>query len=361
MSLPLLQQDIQFFAQPDETQNLISFIVFGALILAGVIAAFINSRSKGKGGGSRAGSVMRQARKIGLPPEQRGELKDLTKTLRLQNPQRLITNGAYLNHALRRRMDQIDLLDLPEAERERRKALLFAAKRRIENAKSTTKVMPSSRSIRIGQEVRVTDGQGETRNLMVAANVHNGLGIELPYTTRSSRKEYKKGTQLQVSLVVEPDKLYSFTTRVLGLNNARGASVMYVEHVSNIPQTQQRRSPRREYDSPCYFYPVTVMTIGKGRRAKKQAFVNTNKRVFGRFEDLSAGGCAIRTQTPLTKGSFLKVDFESIDGTPVTVYGMVRGVERQRSRGKLMHIKFTRVSRKHLNQIQSYVYGLSEV
>src|SRR6056297_1431476 len=109
MNLPLLQQDIQFFAQPDPRQNLITLLVFGALILAGVIAAVINSRGGGKGPGKGSGSVLRQARKIGIPSEQRSELKDLVKTLRLQNPQRLISNGAYLNHALRRRMDQIDL------------------------------------------------------------------------------------------------------------------------------------------------------------------------------------------------------------------------------------------------------------
>jgi c-di-GMP-binding flagellar brake protein YcgR len=360
MILPILQQDIQFFAQPDPTQNTVTLIVFGALVVAGVIAAVINSRRKGSGS-TRAGGVLRQARKLGLPPDQRAELKELVKTLRLQNPQRLITNTAYLNHALRRRMDQIDVLELPEAERERKKGLLFAAKRHIENAKTRHKVMSSSREIRVGQDVRVTDTSGTTQQLMVASNVHNGLGIELPYSARSGRLEYQKGTQLKVSVVVEPDKLYSFATRVIGLNNTRGASAMFVEHVSNIPQTQQRRSPRREYDSPCYFYPVTVLTVGKGRRAKKQAFVNTNKRIFGRFEDLSAGGCAIRTQSPLTGGSILKVDFQNSDGSPVSVYGMVRSVERQRARGKLMHIKFTRVSRKHLNQIQSYVYGLSEV
>jgi len=88
--------------------------------------------------------------------------------------------------------------------------------------------------------------------------------------------------------------------------------------------------------------------------------VNKNRRIFGRFEDLSAGGCAIRTQAPLTAGSILKVDFEGADGTPISAYGRVRGVERSRIKGRIMHIMFTRVSRKNLNQIQSYVYGLIE-
>lgn len=357
----LLQQDIQFFAKPDPAQTRITLIVFGALVLVGVLAAVINSRRGGGGGRTaRAGGVTRQAKRMGLQSEQIRALKELVRSLGLQNPARLLSNSAYLNHALRRRIDQLDVADLPEAERERQKSLLFSVKRSVENANANVRVLPSSRHIRVGQTVTFRTAEGDQHESMVASNVHNGLGLDMPSGRRGARAGYAKGTPLQVNFVDEHDRLYSFRTRVIGYNNARGASVMFVEHASNIRQTQKRRSPRREYDRPCYFYPVTVLTTGRGRKQKTQAFVNKNRRIFGRFEDLSAGGCAIRTQVPLPKGDILKIDFENADGTPISVYGMVRAVERQRARGRLMHIKFTRVSRKHLNQIQSYVYGLSE-
>ncbi len=355
----LLQQEIQFFAQPDPAQTRLTLIVFGAIVLVGTIAALLNSR-RGGSGGKRAVGLGRQAKRAGLTPDQRRALKDLVRTLGLQNPQRLLTNSPYLNHALRQRMDQIDLADLPEAERERQKALLFSVKRTIENAQSSVRVLPSSRHIRIGQAVQVRSAEGDRHDSMVASNVHNGLGIELPYARRGPSMSYRKGTVLQISFVDEHDRMYAFKARVIGFNNVRGASIMFVEHATSIRQTQKRRSPRRAYDRPCYFYPVTVLTTGRGRKQKTQAFVNKNRRIFGRFEDLSAGGCAIRTQVALPKGNILKIDFEGADGTPLSVYGMVRAVEHQRARGRLMHIKFTRVSRKHLNQIQSYVYGLTE-
>ena len=356
----LLQQDIQWFSQPDPAQTRITLIVFGALVILGVGAALLNSR-RGRGGGSvRAGGVGRQAKKLGLDTEQRRALKELVRALSLQNPGRLLTNSAYLNHALKRRIDQLDVADIPDSERERQKSLLFTIKRTVQNATVNRKVLPSSRHIRIGQTVHMRPPEGDERDSLVASNVHNGLGIEVPYERRGARATYKKGTPLVISFVDESNRHYSFRTRVVGYNNTRGASVMFVEHASNIPQTQKRRSPRREYDRPCYFYPVTVLTTGRGRKQKTQAFVNKNRRIFGRFEDLSAGGCAVRTQVPLPKGDILKIDFENADGAPISVYGMVRAVERQRARGRLMHIKFTRVSRKHLNQIQSYVYGLTE-
>lgn len=359
----LLQQDIQFFSEPDPAQTRITLIVFGILILVGIVAAVLNSRrggGSGGGGGGRTGGVNRQAKKMGLDPDQRRALRDLSRALSLQSPARLLSNPAYLNHALKRRIDQLDLADMPDAERERQKSLLFTVKRSVQNATTNVKVLPSSRHVRVGQAVHIRTADGTEHESMVASNVHNGLGLEIVAGRRSSRMSFPKGTQLMVSFVDDANRLYSYRSRVIGYNNARGASVMFVEHGSNIRETQQRKSPRREYDRPCYFYPVTVLTTGRGRKQKTQAFVNKNRRIFGRFEDLSAGGCAIRTQVPLPKGDILKIDFENADGTPISVYGMVRAVERQRARGRLMHIKFTRVSRKNLNQIQSYVYGLTE-
>jgi len=354
----LLQQDIQFFTQPDRAQNTVALVVFAGLVLLGIVLAALNSRSAGTGKGGGVRRLLRDARKLGVPAEQRQEFKELVKELRLQNPRRLLTNAAYLNHALKRRMDQIDSLEIPEANREQKKALLFGAKRRIDNSHQRKNVLPTSRNIRIGQVIRVTMPSGNTYDLMVTSNVLNGLGVELP-RGRHDGAEFKKGVVIKAGIVFEGGKLFSYTTRIVGITTVRGTGVMYLQHGSNIPQTQQRRSPRREYNTPCYFFPVTVVTVGKGKRAQKQAFVNKNQRMFGRFEDLSAGGCAVRTQAPPTAGTILKLDFEGVDGVPVSVYGIVRTVERRRARGRLMHIKFTRVSRKHLNAIQSYVYGLA--
>ena len=356
----LLQQDIQWFAQPDPAQTRLTLIVFGGLVLVGIVAAILNRRGNVGRVIARSGGLGRQARKYGLDSEQRRALKDLVRSLGLQNPQRLLSNPAYLNHALRRRIDQLDSANLADLERERHKSVLFSLKRTVQNASASVKVFASSRHIKPGTTVQVRSGDDVVHESTVASNVHNGLGIEMPTQRRTLQMNYRKGTALGVSFVDENDRLYTFQTKVIGYNNSRGASIMFVEHAANIRQTQKRQSPRREYDRPCYFFPVTVLTTGRGRKRRTQAFVNKNRRIFGRIEDLSAGGCAIRTQVPLPTGDILKIDFENSDGMPISVYGMVRAVDRHRARGRLMHIKFTRVSRKNLNQIQSYVYGLTE-
>ncbi|MBU8912466.1 MAG: PilZ domain-containing protein [Spirochaetales bacterium] len=357
----LLQQDIQFFSSPDTGSTRLTLIILGIVVAVGVLAALMSTRrgGGGKSGGPRGG-LNRQAKKLGLSTDQRRVLKHLVVGLNLQNPERILTNSAYMTHALRRRIEQLDSSDDPEHQREQEKSLLFTVKRSLQNATLKLRVMPSSRQIRIGQLVNLQTAEDTRHESMVASNVQNGLGIEVPYTRRAGAMNWKKGTPLQVSFVADQDRMYSFRTRVMGHNKVGGASVMFLEHATNIRQSQKRRSPRREYDRPCYYYPVTVIAVGKGRKAKKQAFVDKNRRIFGRFEDLSSGGCALRTQIPLSAGSILKIDFEAADGSAMSVFGRVRSVDRSRARGRVMHIMFTRVSRKNLNQIQSYVYGLVE-
>jgi c-di-GMP-binding flagellar brake protein YcgR len=109
-----------------------------------------------------------------------------------------------------------------------------------------------------------------------------------------------------------------------------------------------------------FFWPVFIMNEGSGRRAKKRAFVSDERRGVGRLEDISAGGCSIRTQRPLKAGTLIKVEFETWDRTKLTAFGKVRGTQRTPLRYGVMHIMFTRVSRKNLNMIQSYVYGIAE-
>lgn len=355
--LVLLQQDMQFFATPDPRQTRITLIVFGVIVLVGIVAALISVRRVHHGG--RRGGLSRQARRVGLDSGQRAVLKEMAKNLALQNPERLLSNAAYLNHALKRRFEQLDTSDLPDAAREQQKAILFSVKHALGTTSAGVRVLPSSRHFTVGQRVRFRTGTDAFQESAVASNVHNGVGIEIPYQGRARTASIKKGTPIDVSVLAEQDRLYTYQTKVIGFNSASGATIMYVQHASNIRQTQQRQSPRREYDRHCEYYPVTVVSTGRGRRARKQAFVNKSRRVLGRLEDLSAGGCSIRTQVPLSPGDMLKVDFESTEGTPITVFGKVRSVDRG-VRGKVMHIMFTRVSRKHLNQIQSYVYGLTE-
>jgi c-di-GMP-binding flagellar brake protein YcgR len=221
-------------------------------------------------------------------------------------------------------------------------------------------MLSSTRQLKLGQPLRLANlSDRVTYPSEVSSNLQDALGVETPETTTGQQVNWRPGTRVRASFVLEGERVFSFDTKVVGYNIVRGVPTVFLEHAENLRQTQKRRSPRIEFDRPAYFYPVQIINEGRGRRAERRAVVDRNHRHFGRIEDISAGGCAIRCQTPLQSGALLKIDFETDDDTPISVFGKVRHTEPLPPRMGIMHIMFTRISRRHLNQIQAYVYGLA--
>ena len=168
---------------------------------------------------------------------------------------------------------------------------------------------------------------------------------------------FRKGTALGVRFTRDGREMYSFETRVLGYRIGRGSPVLILQHSPRVTHTQKRRYRRREAACPAFFYPV--MIADSEQRGSKQAVVETRRKTSGTLVDISAGGCAIRTFTPLAKGRLLKLAFNIRRGHDVAVFGKVIQVHAVRPRGGVMHIMFTNISRRNFNLIQEYVYGFA--
>jgi hypothetical protein len=100
---------------------------------------------------------------------------------------------------------------------------------------------------------------------------------------------------------------------------------------------------------------VRILTLGSGREKARKAFVETKRGALGTVLEISAGGCSIHTNRPLTKGSLVKIDFETERKVSVSSFGKVVNLRKEPA-ASIMHIMFTRVSRKNLNRINNYIY-----
>jgi hypothetical protein len=110
---------------------------------------------------------------------------------------------------------------------------------------------------------------------------------------------------------------------------------------------------------PCFYYPIKIVETGQGRKVERKASVEKNMRTLGTVVDLSAGGCAIQALNPFDKGKLTMVEFDIDRKAPIRAFGKVLHVHRQKGRGGVMHIKFTRVTRQYLNRISEFVYDFS--
>jgi hypothetical protein len=143
----------------------------------------------------------------------------------------------------------------------------------------------------------------------------------------------------------------------LGYDNMKGRPTVLIQHSRTLKRNQQRKFRRRPLARSCFFYPIEVVAVGKGRNIKRRAYVQENFKHIGNFLDISAGGCSINSQAPLERGKLLMIEFEIERGERLTAYGKVRRLSQSRGLFSVMHIMFTKVTSRNLNNIYSYVYN----
>jgi c-di-GMP-binding flagellar brake protein YcgR len=186
------------------------------------------------------------------------------------------------------------------------------------------------------------------------------LTVSAPAQPAGADTRWKRGTPLSVYLWRENDAGYSFSSKILGYDTLKGVPSVLIQHSRTLRREQRRRARRREIMRQCFYYPIRIVETGEGRRAQRKASVEQNMRTLGIVVDLSAGGCAIQAMNPFEKGKLAMVEFEIDRKAPVRAFGKVLHVHRQKGRGGIMHIMFTRVTRQHLNRISEFVYDFTK-
>ncbi len=345
-----------FFTTPDPTTNRIALAVF-AIMVAAIVLAYVAGGNRAGGGRSRG--LKRTARRMGLNRAQVSMLTEMVRTLRVRQPMRLLQEPDFLTAAVRRMVRRIDGSSGDLAERENRKAVVFQIKQQVSQAQSGARSLTSTRQLQTGRQVRISTDGNTWLDSTVTSNTKSTFGIKVPHDSHGRDVLLDRGTTVYVSFALSSDgRLYRLKTKIAGMTRSRGGSTLLLSHTDRLEQSQTRRFPRREFDRPALFWPIEVVTVGTGRKAKKQAIVNKYRRNLGQVEEISAGGCSIRSSTPLPTGSLLKIEFETEDRDRLAVFGKVRSVDRAPGRFGIMHVMFTRVTRTNLNRIQSFVYGV---
>ncbi|ADN01720.1 PilZ domain-containing protein [Spirochaeta thermophila] len=358
--MPLLRYEFQFFTETDPTTNLIMILVLIGAVLLTVVVGKLTSQRSGGGARSLSGlgtfSFRRSARKIGLTRHYIRLLEGLVKKYRVSNPERVLHNSPVLDNILRREMAEIEESRLPDAEKDLRKHHLFLIKQVIEANSPRRGTLGSTRHLKPGEEVKLYLPHSRRLYLSeVAENTPTYLGIRAPLDEQGKLVKLPPGSRVHLSFVRYGTQLFSAPATVRHVSTRSSIPILYIDHLSRVPQVLKRRHKRIEFNAPTYFYKVQIVE-GTGRR--REAVVNTGQRYNGTIIDLSAGGCGVRTYYPLPPGSLLRLDFRTDLGEPISAYGKVRGVTTERGKGTIMHVMFTSMSRHHLNELREIIYDM---
>jgi hypothetical protein len=120
----------------------------------------------------------------------------------------------------------------------------------------------------------------------------------------------------------------------------------------------QRKSKRQQVGISCYVRLVNIEEIGKGR--KKQVRMTADKRRFtGTIQDISMGGCAIKTNAGISAGNRIKIEFDYAGSIGLAVLGQVLRLNRS-GFSTVIHIKVLKAPRKALNAVNAAVFDYED-
>ncbi len=327
-----------------------------ALIIAGALAGSGRQRASRRSARYSRNAFRRTAAAHGLSRMHIEALEDLVAATRIGQPMLLFTSQSLLDETLRKGIYSITAnQELAEEERQARLARLLQIKQLVEKNSRRESGAASTATLRPGQDLGVTFPDGSGIQTRVTHNLRRMLACEIP--EGFDRNKWRKGTPVRAMLWRHGDSGYAFQTKILAFDNIGGRPVFLLQHTKTMRRSQRRANRRRDIGRNCFFYPVTILETGHGRLARREAVVQQSFRHLGVLQDVSAGGCAIVTQGPLARGKLLRVDFELGAHHRIVAYGKVQRVGGGGDgRRNTMHIMFTRVSSRHMNEILAYVY-----
>ena len=289
-------------------------------------------------------------------------LENLVKVTRVKQPFLVFTNSGLLDDILKKGVYSFNRnRDISPEDRDSKLAKLFKIKESIERNVKKGAGVSSTHVIRPGQSIMVLLPDNSQHESRVLTNLQGMLVCALPGSAESDRAQWKRGTKIGILFYKADDSGYQFESKIIGFDNVKGSQAILLRHNSKtLKKNQNRKSRRKPFVRNCYFYPIEIITVGSGRKARKKAFVQDRFKHLGTFQDISSGGCSIVSRAPLSPGKLLMMKFEMKKGETITAYGKIKRVVTRKGELPGMHIKFTKVTSRNLNSIYSYVYDFTE-
>ena len=358
----ILQTKYQFLAKT-ETKSIWIFVAvivgFAALLIIGSILGGRRGRSLDPEQRRKYSRYVfrKMAKDIGLQKHHTEDLEYLIRVCKVKQPFLIFSSAGLLDDILKKGIYSLHQnRDLNEEEREKRLSHIFQIKQIIERNARRGIGVKSTNLLKTGQPLVMTLEDGGQYQTRVVSNMRDMLACGAPRNLAGHDFRLPKGTRLKIHFWRDSDAGYAFQTKVLGYDNIKGILSILIQHSKTLRREQQRKFRRSPLHSPCFFYPIQINEYGGGRRTVRKAVVQTNQRLLGNLLDISAGGCAVSSMNPLKIGSLTKMEFEINKRQRIIVFGKVKRVRSQRTRGGIMHVMFTKLTSRYLNQIYSYVY-----
>ena len=359
----LLQQ--RYFKEDDPFQGMILLVCIGAVVVLALVVHFVrNGTSRKISGDSKttvtprkfnAFTLRRVAGSYGLDREQTKLLEYVFRSDAVSDPERVMKNPVVLDRHFKRAFKNIERNSSTDEDAQERMVKLFSLRNLIEGNSGVSDA--SSNRLSENTPAILTTGK-ENYPVKVILSRGKNVVTEFPRNSLGTPIRLTKGTPVTLSFFTKSSSGFCFEGQVYGSTNTNRGQGLQITNSGKMKPLVKRKFRRRQIDIQCEINFVKIEESGSGRK-KTSKLVVDSKMYTGTIQDISIGGCSLKSTAPIQVGSRLKMAVDYDDNYPINVLG--QAIRSNRSvTGTIIHIKFIKVPRRAFNSISAVVFGYSD-
>ena len=300
-------------------------------------------------------TLQRIALSYGLDREQKKLLEYVFRNDGVTDPERVMKTPALLDRHFKRTFRIIEKNSTTDEDAQSRLIKLFSLRNVIESSSGTS----DSTSGRLSDNTPAILGTGrDSFPVKILNSRGQNVVVEYPKNALGTPIRIVKGTKVTLSFFTKSSNGFSYEGTAGGAVNTDRGQGLQINRTGEMKPLVKRRFRRRAANLRSEFNFVRVDETGTGRK-KETKLVVDNRRYIGMLQDISVGGCALKTSAPVQAGSRLKINMNFDDNHVLSVLGQVIRTNRSAA-GTILHIKFLKVPRRAFNSISTFVFGYND-
>jgi len=349
-------------------EGLILIVAIGALVVVVLTIRIIrNGISRPMAGPGKANNptntprrftaftLHRIASSYGLNREQKKLLEYVFRNDEVTDPERVMKTPALLDRHFKRTFRIIEKNSTTDEDAQARLIKLFSLRNIIESSSGTS----DNTSARLSDNTPAILGTGkDSYPVKVLSSRGQNVVVEYPKNILGTPIRIVKGTKVSLSFFTKSSNGFSYDGTAGGAVNTDRGQGLQITRTGETKPLVKRRFRRKAANFRCEFNFVRVEEIGTGKKKESKLIVD-NKKYIGMIQDISVGGCALKTSAPVQAGSRLKINVDYDDSHVINVLGQVIRTNRSAA-GTILHIKFLKVPRRSFNTISTFVFGYND-
>jgi len=367
----LLQTDVRYFKEDNPKEVMIILIVLGGIIFISIVVRII---THGLGGGSsmsssrNRGSVVtprnfnaftlfRLSSAYGLSRDQSKLLEFVFRNGGVTDPEQAMRNPALLDRHFKKAYKTIERNSESDEEAQQRLASLFSLRNVIEASHGPANTVATPQLTENTQAILLYGNDSYPVKVLLS----RGLNVitDIPRNALGTPLRIAKGAKISISFFTKSNKGYSIDGQIVGTGNTVRGPGLKIAHTGKMKPLVKRQFRRKQVTMKCELFTIHLEETGSGRKKTNKLVVDT-KKYSGSVQDISSGGCAVKTGAPIQVGSRVKINFDYSGSFIISALGQVIRMNKSGYTGMILHIKFLKVPRRSYNSINSLVYGFDE-